>query len=151
MAGKNKPRLRGIMQPILVREPLLVRVCSAFVDNLTLLLRTAFILGALFLVQDLEVMFENRNQPVAGIQPEQAAPAPLVTSQDETDEPALSDGVRHALNCTFTDYRNENFDACVNEPSHVYKRPGAEEDDTGQVYHATPVLVARLDTRGATR
>jgi len=38
----------------------------------------------------------------------------------------------------------------MKEPSRIYKRPGAEDDDTGQVYYATPVLYAGLDIRGNT-
>jgi len=147
MAGNKKAKLRGLMQPILIREPLLVRLCAGFVDNLTLILRTAFLIGALFLIQDLEVMFVERGEPVAVIQPEQNRPAPSPTTPAATEEPVLSDGVKHALNCTFVEYRNENFDECVNGPSRVYERPRAEDDDTGLIFYATPVLYAGLESR----
>ena len=151
MAGKRKPRLRGIMEPILVREPVLLRLCSGFADNLTLILRTAFIIGALFLVQDLQVMVEKRGEPLAGIQPQQSAPVPPAVAPTATKEPVFSDGVKHAFNCTFTEYRNKHFDECVHGPSRVYKRPGAEDDDTGQIFYATPVLYAGLDNRVSTQ
>lgn len=150
MTGNRKTELRGIAQPILVREPLFVRFCSAFVDNLALILRTAFVIGSLFLVQDLQLRIEKSGQPIAEIQAEQSEPTPTPVEPTQTEEPVLSDGVKHALNCTFEDYRNENFDECVNGPSRVYQRPGAEEDDTGHLFYAKPELYASLDSRSGT-
>ena len=49
MARKHKRRLSGTAAPVLVREPLLLRLCSGFVNNLTLILRNAFIIGAILL------------------------------------------------------------------------------------------------------
>lgn len=150
MTGNRKTGLRGIAQPILVREPLFVRFCSAFVDNLTLMLRTAFVIGALFLVQDLQIKFEQSGQPVAEIQTGHSASTPRPAEPTRAEAPVLSDGVRHALNCTFEDFRNENFDECVNGPSRVYQRPDAEEDDTSHNFYAVPVLFASLDGRSNT-
>ncbi|MGB5258793.1 MAG: hypothetical protein WBN44_16190 [Woeseiaceae bacterium] len=147
MAAKRRKRIRGIAQPILVREPLIVRLCTAFVDNLTLILRTAFVIASLFLVQELQPRFEKSDEPVAEIQPERITPAASPAAPAELKEPVFSEGVKHALNCTFADYRNENFEACVNGPSRVYGRPVAEEDDTGHIFHAAPVLYASLDNR----
>lgn len=47
MAAKRKPELRGIAAPTLTGEPLFLRLCAAFVDNLTLLLRTALVVSGL--------------------------------------------------------------------------------------------------------
>ena len=41
MARKLKQHLHGIAEPVLGREPLFVRSCSAFVNNLTRILQTA--------------------------------------------------------------------------------------------------------------
>jgi len=45
MASKHKRRLSGLAAPVFACEPLLLRLCSGFVSNLTLILRTAFIIG----------------------------------------------------------------------------------------------------------
>jgi hypothetical protein len=39
MARKSKQKLHGIAEPMLGREPLFIRLCSAFVDNPALILR----------------------------------------------------------------------------------------------------------------
>ena len=52
MGAKRKRSLGGIFEPMLVREPLFIRLCTAFVDNLGLILRTALVIGALMLVQE---------------------------------------------------------------------------------------------------
>ena len=39
MTGRRKPRLRGIAAPVLPGEPLFIRFCRAFTENLALLLR----------------------------------------------------------------------------------------------------------------
>ena len=93
---------------------------------------------------------EKSGQPVAEIQSEPSAPNPPPANPTEAEEPVLSDSVKHALNCTFGNYRDENFDECVKGPSRVYQRPGAEEDDTGHNFHAMPVLFARVDSRSDT-
>jgi len=41
MATNHSRKFRGIAAPVFVREPLLVRLCTKFVDNLTLFLRNA--------------------------------------------------------------------------------------------------------------
>ena len=69
----------------------------------------------------------------------------------ETPEPVLSDGVMHALNCTYQDYRDAHYDECVKDPSRIYPRPQADPDDTGHVFYDTPVLFAQLDSVSRTR
>jgi hypothetical protein len=133
---------RGIAEPVLVREPLLIRLCTAFVDNLTLLLKTAFVFGAVLLIQDLRTLLEDVSQP-------EPAPAVVVETQEIDDseprESMLTDSVKSALNCTYQDYRNAHYDECVKEPSRIYVRPQADPDDTGLVIREMPVMYARLE------
>lgn len=149
MAQKRKRNFRGIAEPVLVREPLLVRLCVAFVDNLALILKTGLVLGAVLLVRDLRTFLDEVNQPVA-----ESAPVPIVPLEIEKVEeiveieaqaPVLSDRVKQALNCTYANYRNTHYDECVKEPSSIYPRPEADPDDTGLIIFDSPVLFARLD------
>ena len=147
MAKDGKDRIRGVAAPILVREPLFVRFCTAFVDNLTLMLRTGLILGAVVLVHDLRLLLDDVNEPVAESVPAQVAPVESeVIDVTETLEPVLSDGVMHALNCTYQDYRDTHYDECIEVPSQIYPRPQADPDDTGHVIYDTPVLFAHLNS-----
>ena len=134
----TRSNVRGIAEPYLMRKPLLVRLCATFVDNLVLILRTAFVMGAILLVQDLHVLFEEAKQPVVEV-------VPVPTILVEVQESALSEGVRQALNCTYKDYRNAHYDECVPGPSDVYPRPQADPDDTGHVTYQSRVLYASLD------
>lgn len=143
MAVKHRRFVREIATPIRAREPLFVRLCTGFVDNLAMLLRTAFILGAFFLAQDLRTLYEKAAEPVAELDPAPTlAATPGAIDVVEDPEPVLSEGVIHALNCTFQDYRNAHYDECVKEPSSVYPRPGADPDDTGLVFYEAPILYA---------
>jgi hypothetical protein len=74
MARKHKRRLSGIAAPVLVREPLLLRLCTGFVSNLALILRTAFIIGAIFLAQDFRDLTEELPQSMAEIEPATVVP-----------------------------------------------------------------------------
>ena len=145
MAKNRRSRFRGIAPPVLVREPLLIRLCATFVDNLTLILRTGLVMGTLLLVHDLRILLEEVTQPVA-----ESVPAPAVPIESEAivttevQEPVLSEGVMHALNCTYEDYRNAHYDECVKDPSRIYLRPHADPDDTGLLIYDAPVLYARL-------
>jgi hypothetical protein len=121
-------------------------LCTTFIDNLTLILRTGLVIGAVLLVHDLRVLLDEVTQPVA-----ESVPAPAVPVENEAidtteaQEPVLSEGVMHALNCTYEDYRNAHYDECVEDPSRIYLREHADPDDTGHVIYDTPVLYARLD------
>jgi len=147
MARKRKRRLSGIAAPVLVREPLLVRLCSGFVNNLTLILRTAFIIGAIFLAQDFRDFTEELPQSMAEIEPAPAAQEIETepTPEAEPQEPVLSDRVQHFLNCTYEDYRTTHYDECVEAPSNIYQRPHADPDDIGYIPHDEPILFARLN------
>jgi hypothetical protein len=149
MARKRSFRLRGIAEPILVRRPLFVRLCSAFVDNLTLILRIGLVTGAIMLIQDLRSVSERTVQPVAEVAPEPIDPAGAIQPDDASpeDDAVLSESVKQALNCTYESYRNEHYDDCVAEPSRIYVPRQAGPDDTGQIRYETPVMYARLDDR----
>ena len=147
MAEKRRRNFRGIAEPVLVREPLLVRLCVAFVDNLTLILRIGLVMGAVLLVHDLRTLLEEMTQPVAESVPTPAVPVEIEAfGATEAQEPVLSDNVKHALKCTYEDYRNVHYDECVKEPSIIYLKPQADPDDTGLVMYEAPVLYARLVT-----
>lgn len=143
MANKHRQEIRYIVEPVSSPEPLLVRLCSAFVDNLTLILRTAFVVGSLFLVQDLGLRFEDLTRADS-----QAVQAPVetvrVTKPSEHDEPVLTEGVKHALKCTYTHFRNAHYDECVKEPSAIYSNPDAGPDDAGYLQGDAEILYARL-------
>ena len=147
----RKGRIRGVAAPIFVREPLFVRLCATFVENLTLLLRTGLILGAVLLVHDLRLLLDDVNQPVAESVPTLATPVEIeAIDVTETLEPVLSDGVMHALNCTYQVYRDTHYDECIKDPSQIYPRPQADPDDTGLVIYDTPVLFAHLNSFSST-
>jgi len=147
MGRKRKQTLRGSAQPALANEPLVLRLCNAFVDNLAMILRTAFVIGAFFLVQDLRLFTaEVRQQP--------ADPAPIATldtgpvtpiETPEPEEAVLTDDVKRALNCTYTEYRNAHYDECVQDQSEIYRRPGPGPDETGYMQYGIQTLYARLD------
>ena len=100
-------------------------------------------MGALVLVHDLRTLLDESAQPVAESAPV-SPPVPHSSDPPKPQEPVLSDGVLHALNCTYEDYRNDHFDECVEDPSRIYLRPNADPDDTGHVIYDTPVLYAHL-------
>jgi hypothetical protein len=150
MANKRKSRFRGLAEPVRVREPLPVRLCVGLVENLTLILRTALVLGAVALVHDLRILFDDMSQPVAETAAEIDA-APTVIDENEgmgapeAQEPVLSEGVLHALNCTYKVYRDTHYDECTEDSSDIYQRPDADPDNTGYINSYAPELYARLD------
>jgi hypothetical protein len=130
-------------------RPLFVRLCEGFVDNLALILRVALVCGAIVFVQqlgDVRERFAAREHDTAPPQATAEEPPVQPDPAAQDDEPWLSDGVRHALNCTHTEYRNRHYDECVQEPSDVYRRPAGEtEDDIGFIARDDAALYARLD------
>ncbi|MGB5489604.1 MAG: hypothetical protein WBM76_02130 [Woeseiaceae bacterium] len=142
MQNKRTRKLRGFAQPVLPREPLLLRLCNGFVNNLELILKTALVIGSIVLVQDLRTLFDDFDAP--DTVPVQAAPAELApVNGDVIEEPVLTEGVKQALNCTYQDYRNAHYDECVDEPSEFYNSPHADPDDAGHVSYDSPVLYAQ--------
>ena len=130
---------------MLVREPLLVRSCSAFVNNLPLILKTAFIVATIGLVHEIRDEFEARNDIRAGIE---LAPAPRLIESEPSVEPyesVVTDRVLHFLNCTYEDYRTTHYEECTEAPSRIYQRPQARPDDMGNLPYDMPVRLARLD------
>lgn len=136
--------MQGIAEPVLAGVPLFVRLCSAFVDNLASLLRVALVFGAIILVRDLRGLPDEAGQLVVD-----AEPPPVVTEVEIPDEedPFMSERIKHALNCTYDEYRRAHFDECVEEPSRIYAKPEADPDDTGRIMYDSPVLFARLDEK----
>ena len=144
---KRANRFRQTAQPTFEQEPLLVRLCAAFVEHLGVILKTTMLFATALFVQELQLLFSDSDsrdgEPVSPtvIQTERAAPP----QSESADDPVLSEGVLHALNCTYTDYRETHFDECVEEPSAVYPRPIG--DDPGGAWNPDqrrPVLLARV-------
>ncbi len=133
----------------MVEPPLFIRLCQSFVDNLGIILKTAFVFGCIFLVQDLLTgLAETRQAPPRSTQilePDRL-PDPVIDEEPAEEElpkeSFLSDGVQHALNCTFTDYRNAHYDECVDEPSDVYRLPPADPNDRGYLERNAAILFA---------
>ena len=144
MAGRRKQRLRGIAAPVLPGEPLVIRFCRAFTENLALLLRGAFILGALLLVQEFERLATDIFPSATDVDPVPQAPAVAIEppAPAEGEPPVLTDRVRHYLNCTYDEYRRQNYAECVEEPSGIYRAPEADPDDTGFLLRQAPVRFA---------
>ncbi len=149
MSRHRRNRLQGNAEPVLRERPLFIRFCEAFVDNLGLILRVALVVGAITFVNQLPDTSAPESSDVVAI--EQDSNEELeVPIEDETWK---SPGVLHALNCTYTDYREQHYDECVEDSSEVYKRPGADPDDTSFVPRDDLVLYASLsdDARQARR
>ena len=120
---------------------MLIRACTAFVDNLAQLLRVALIVGAIFLVRDLH---DFRNE----ISPEVAVIEPATIIQEiepQHDESLLTERVQHFLNCTYEEYRREHYDEFTDGMSRIYGPPQADPDDMGNILSDGPILLARLD------
>ena len=152
MSRDRKRRRRGHAEPVFQGRPLFVRFCEAFVDNLALILKVALVAGALVFVQELHILRELFVPMAEDAEPAQSAFQPQQTPPETkaTEKPWLTEGVRHALNCTHTDYRNAHYDECVKEPSKVYSRPEAGPDDIGFVVHEDLVLYASLQRANTT-
>lgn len=147
MARKRKKKSHGIAEPVLGREPLFIRLCSAFVDNLTLILRTALVTGAFFLVQDLSEFYDRVIDDAVETETAQieVEKEPVPADVIEVKEPVINDRILHAKNCTIAEYREAHYDDCVDEPSVVYPRPEADPDDIGFLADDSPVMFASLD------
>jgi hypothetical protein len=151
MSRDRKRRIRGHAEPVFRGRPLFLRSCEAFIDNLTLILKVALVAGALVFVQELHVLRELFVPVEEDAAPAKSAyqPPPTAPEAGASEKSWLTEGVRHALNCTHTDYRNAHYDECVKEPSKVYSRPEAGPDDIGFVLREDLVLYVSLQ-RAAT-
>lgn len=144
MSAKRKRSLGGIFEPMLVREPLFIRLCTAFVDNLGWILRTALVIGALMLVQEFRTLTSLGERAVAGA--DQPVPAGSMPAMPQPPaDPVITDRVRHYLNCTYETYRADHYAECVEEPSRVYTSPQPGPDDMGYFHEPVQVLLARID------
>ena len=122
-----------------------IRLCEAFVDNLSQILRLGLIVGGIVLVQELLVLRDLLDEPVITdhVEAESSASPTVVT---ESPEPLLSEEIIHAQNCTRKEYWSAHYDECFPEGSEVYPRPNtADPDDTGFLLHDSPVLFAGLE------
>lgn len=152
MNRQTRRKLRGIAEPVLPGEPLFIRACRAFVDNYVTLLRTAMLVGALLLVSDIDNMTSRLDPPAPGqLQVlESAESAPRPPPDDAVAEPALlTDGIRHALSCTYEEFRKEHYDECFDGGSEVYARPDAGPDNRGGLLELPPERYASLDRRAS--
>ncbi len=146
MVQKRKTKFRGLAEPVQVREPLPISLRVAFVENFTLILRIALVLGAVVLLHDLRVLFDDLNQPVV-----ETELTPIVPDENEAiippeaPESVFTEGVMHALNCTYKDYRDTHYDECAEDSSDIYQRPDADPDNTGYINSYAPELYASLD------
>lgn len=146
MTRRFKQQVRGIAEPVLVREPLLVRSCSAFVNNLTLILKTAFIVGAILLARDFRSLTEELGRSTVEGEPtlvvQEVETQSIAEPEPEPQAPVLSERVTHYLNCTFEDYRAAHYDECIEAPSRIYQRPQAKPDDIGNILYDVRHLYA---------
>jgi hypothetical protein len=146
MLRKPKRKLDGIVAPVLVRPPALVRACNAFVNGLPMILRLAFLGGAVFLAQNFDELTDNLPRS-ASIIDSAPAPAivPAVESESDTEDAVLSDRVLHYLNCTYEDYRAAHYDECVEGPSDIYRDTEADPDDIGMVNRDVLIMLAQVE------
>lgn len=144
MTGKSKQRLHGIAAPVLPDKPLFIRLCEAFVENLAMILRSALIVGALALAHQFATLTEGLSPSIAEIDsvpiPADVTAEPIVPP--EPAQPVVTDRVRHYLNCTYQEYRRENYAECIDEPSGIYRPPEADPDDTGSLFRQSPLRFA---------
>ena len=149
MTGKSKRRLQGIAAPVLPDKPLFIRLCEAFVDNLGMILRGALVAGALVLAQQFGSLTEKLSPAVVELEP--LVDEPVIVAMPlppaESSAPVVSGRARHYLNCTYEAYRRENYAECVDEPSSIYRPPEADPDDTGSLFHPSPLRFAHRAAR----
>ncbi len=116
-------------------DALLVRFFRAFTANYATLLRVAFLVGVLAIIDPLLSRIET-SVDVAHEHPEPVESAPVAAEATETRPEALptirelDQGWKHYHQCTSDkSYRDANFDACFPDGTTVYERPKADEDD----------------------
>ena len=133
MTVKNKRSFRGIAAPARAREPVLVRLCSAFVNNVSTILKAGLVVGAAMFIHDFRILMDELLPAMTVSKPVPVAVEVQAADDSETQESLYTDRVMHFYNCTFEDYRNANYEDCVLEPSEIYQPPEANPDDTGWV------------------
>ncbi len=151
MINRPKTPFRAIARPESAREPAFVRACEVFVKTLPLALRVALVIGAALFVRELRDVADMADRHEIVVEHfvdahNHEVPPPR---EDAQVEPVLNERVRHYLNCTYEDYRNEHFDSCVEQRSQIYRKPEAGTDETGRLLRETDfryALVVSLDT-----
>lgn len=143
MSQQRKQKFRGSASPLRSREPIFIRLCSTFVDNLTLILRIGFVFGVAFLVHTIADEFRATPQSSAAQIAEQSATeqseAPeLVTEKEES---LLSDRVKLARDCTYREFREAHYEECVESDSAIWHNPNG----SGSVTRESPVRYALLN------
>ena len=142
--GNGKRDRRRIVDPRGHRVPAFIRLCEAFVENLSQVLRLGLVIGGIVLVQELSELRETFSPPVAPDQAHMEKPEPPANT-DEPPASLLTDDVIHAQNCTHKEYWSTHYDECFPDGSDVYPRPNtADPDDTGFILYEARVLYARL-------
>ena len=132
--------------PMQSRVTRLIRFCTAFTDNLPLLLKTAFVMGALYFAHDFHSQVGDLvRHPQPQLDVPLATESTLLDVAEETPPPVVNERVRHFLNCTYEAYRREHYETCVESPSDVYKGPPPDDDDTGSILYEQTVLFAYLE------
>jgi hypothetical protein len=146
MSSNRKRQFSGVAAPVSPGLPALVRLCSAFVDSLPTILKIAFIAAALSFAKDFRELATSLRNPVVESESESAEPARAEIHKGETrpEQSVVNDRVKHYLNCTHAEYRNQHYDECVDEPSTIYARPAASPDDTSFVPVDLPFRFAGL-------
>ena len=149
MARKNKRPFGGTAAPGIGREPLFVRLCAAFVDNLTMLLRIGYVVGTVFLIQQLDGLIGTPDHPkISSEQVAEELPVKPVEGPETDEPPLITDGVRLAYECTFKEFRTAHPDECAIDS--VDRQ--AEPDDTGLIFRVdSPVLYARTGKKAGQR
>ncbi len=142
----RKRQLRGYAVPYLVREPLLIRLCTAFVDNLTLILRMTFVFGSIWLVQNILDHYDagTDGETMIAAEREASAAGKPAAELPPTEPTLMTDGVRLALNCTRTDFRDAHYAECKVDDSEIYKRTAPTNDETGQLTQPSRTMYADL-------
>ncbi len=145
MSIKHKKNIRRIVDPRGHQVPFFVRLCEAFVDNLSLILRVALVAGGIYLAQTFGVLLNGLNELGPSTDADQVAQEQQRVAPGEVEEnaPWLTDGVQHALNCTHAEYRDRHYKECVEEPSEIYLPPDPEDpDDATYMMDDSPILFA---------
>ncbi len=105
-----------------------------------------FVFGSIWLVQNILDNYDAGTNGETMIAAEREAGA--ADEQDAelppTEPTLLTDGVKLALNCTRTDFRNAHYEECKVEDSEIYKRTAPSDDETSQLKQPSRTMYADL-------
>ena len=147
MTQRSSKQPRRIVDPRGHRIPLFVRLCEAFVDNLSQILRVALVAGGIYLVQSL-VDLGDAMAPAEEPQ-QQTVVERLNDEPPAVDEAPLDSAIiQLAEDCTRTEYWKQHYDKCFPNGSAIYPRPDPDElDDSSFLPEDRAALFARLGLR----